>query len=186
MFGGAWERITDKTLVGAGDKYSVNDTGGSNLVTLSPSNIPSLITKGSTGATNVTTSGDGSYNGTVTSSGTYQGGTYNTSTDGEHYHNLQDVGVYWGYPYGNGGMALQWNNIADGAIERTADAGAHSHSFSIPSQTITSYGNISIGNHTHSLTVPALSVTGKYANNSVQSFSTQDPYIAVYMWKRIS
>lgn len=39
--GTSWELLTDAFLVGAGNNYSVNATGGSDTVTLTESNLPS-------------------------------------------------------------------------------------------------------------------------------------------------
>ena len=46
LFGGTWERIKDKFLLGAGDTYSAGNTGGSAKVTLSQNNLPDIITVG--------------------------------------------------------------------------------------------------------------------------------------------
>lgn len=40
LFGGVWEKLEDRFLVGAGNTYSVNDTGGCNTVTLTATQIP--------------------------------------------------------------------------------------------------------------------------------------------------
>lgn len=41
LFGGSWERLTDRFLVGAGNSYGVNTTGGSTTHTLTISEMPS-------------------------------------------------------------------------------------------------------------------------------------------------
>lgn len=41
LFGGTWERIKDKFLLGVGDIYSLNDVGGESQHTLTQSEIPS-------------------------------------------------------------------------------------------------------------------------------------------------
>ncbi len=187
FLGGTWERIIDTTLVGAGNSYSVGSTGGSTTATLSASNIPSLNITGTTTAKNgVTTSANGAYSGTIASSGNYIGGVYTTSTDGKHSHSLNGWSIMFESTTTSGIYALakpfEHNNWGD----NTQLSGAHSHTVSIPSQTIFFYGNISIGNHSHTVNIPALSLTGTYTNSSVQAFNVQDPYTAVYMWKRIS
>lgn len=40
IFGGTWERLTDRFLIGCGDSYSAGSTGGSKTVTLNGSQIP--------------------------------------------------------------------------------------------------------------------------------------------------
>lgn len=187
LYGGTWEKVEDTFLMCSGSAYPVGSSGGNNSVTLNAGNIPSLGISGNTAVQNgVTTSGNGAYNGTITSNGTYTGGTYSTTTNGEHNHSLPDHGIYWGYKYGNGEMALDWVNSADGGVEITGNAGNHSHTVSIPSQMITSTGNLSIENHSHTVNIPALSVVGAYTNNNVQSIDITNKYIAVNVWKRVA
>lgn len=40
LFGGTWEALQDRFLVGAGNSYAVNSTGGANTVTLSVAQMP--------------------------------------------------------------------------------------------------------------------------------------------------
>ena len=42
LFGGSWERITDRFLVGAGNRYGRGATGGADSVKLTASQIPTL------------------------------------------------------------------------------------------------------------------------------------------------
>ena len=189
LYGGTWEKVEDTFLMCAGSAYPVNSTGGSNTVTLNEGNIPSLNITGNTTAKNgVGTSANGAYSGTVTSTGTYNGGTYSTSTNGDHQHTLPDWGVYWTQAWGNGNMsmALQWVNASDGLSDAVSTDGNHSHTVNIPSQTITSKGNLSIGNHSHTVNIPELTVTGNYTNNSLQSVDVTNKYVAVNVWKRVA
>lgn len=189
LYGGTWEKVEDTFLMCSGSAYPVGSTGGSNTVTLNAGNIPSLNITGNTTAKNgVGTSSAGAYNGTITSQGNYVGGTYGTSTNGDHQHTLPDWGVYWTQAWGNGNMsmALQWVNASDGLSDAVSVSGNHSHTVSIPSQTITSYGNLFIGNHSHTINIPALSVTGKYTNNSLQSVDVTNKYVAVNVWRRVA
>lgn len=185
FLGGSWEPITDTTLVGAGNAYAVGSTGGSSSVTLSAENIPSLAITGSTNEqNNVSTSANGYYSSTVNSQGTYTGGTYTTSTDGEHNHNLNalEVGI------NNIVSGSSWALYAGTASPTTYTqyAGNHNHSVTIPSQTINSAGTFAIPNHSHILNIPSLYVNAAYTNDSVSSISVQNPYTAVYMWKRVA
>ena len=41
LFGGTWSQLKDRFLLGAGNSYSVGDTGGETTVTLSTANLPS-------------------------------------------------------------------------------------------------------------------------------------------------
>lgn len=40
LFGGQWELLEDKMLIGAGNKYAVKNTGGGESVTLETKNLP--------------------------------------------------------------------------------------------------------------------------------------------------
>ena len=41
LFGGEWEQLKDKFLLGAGDSYTAGSTGGASTVTLTESQMPS-------------------------------------------------------------------------------------------------------------------------------------------------
>lgn len=189
LYGGTWEKVEDTFLMCAGSTYPAGTEGGNNAVTLGRENIPNLNITGSTAAKNgVNTSAAGAYSGTITSQGNYNGGTYGTSVNGEHQHTLPDWGAYWTQAWGNGNMsmALQWLNISDGAVDAVSVAGNHSHTVTIPNQTITSYGGLNIGNHSHTVNIPALSVKGNYQNNSLQSVDVTNKYVTVNVWKRVA
>lgn len=46
LFGGTWERIKDRFLLGSGDSYSAGATGGSASVTLTGDNLPNILQVG--------------------------------------------------------------------------------------------------------------------------------------------
>ena len=182
LFGGTWEKVEDTFLMAAGNAYPLGTNGGSNTAVLNAVNIPSLNISGSTAAKNgIGTSAGGAYNGTVTSQGTYTGGTYGTSADGNHQHGLNMGASAVGRIDGNYGAIFTY--AGQGGTE---SAGNHSHTVSIPSQTITSSGGISIGNHSHSVNIPSLALTGKYTNNSLQSVDITNKYVTVNVWKRVA
>lgn len=203
FLGGTWEAITDTTLVGAGNTYAAGSTGGSSSVTLSAENIPSLAITGSTNEqNNISTSDNGYYSSTINSQGTYTGGTYNTSANGEHTHAFSTGGtalvvdsiisnpaMAYGYGYSNatnGAPGTIWFDNHTKNNSEIASAGNHNHSVTIPSQTINSAGTFAVPNHSHTLNIPSLYVDAAYINDSVSGISVQDPYTAVYMWKRVS
>lgn len=181
FLGGTWERVTDTVLIGAGNKYAVGSTGGTDNIKLSAQNIPSLTSKGYTSTANVGTSANGAGNYSLLggSTASYTG---TTSTNGEHTHGI-DVGVHYvPFDYHDGsnyGDIFFYNNSMN-----TLPAGNHEHTFTVPNLSVSGY--VSIGNHNHTLTVPSLSVTTTYTNNAVQSINTLNPYTAVYMWKRVA
>lgn len=193
LYGGTWERVEDTFLMCSGSAYSVGTEGGSNSVILGAENIPSLSITGNTTAKNgIATSSNGSYNGTITLQGTYTGGTYTTSASGNHSHGFSAnlMAYYPGNTFQgfmpNGEYMNLWSASNYTSVGNTDDAGNHNHTVSIPSQMITSSGNLSIGNHSHTVNIPALNVTGTYTNSSLQSVDVTNKYIVVNVWKRVA
>lgn len=193
LYGGTWERVEDTFLMCSGSTYPVGTEGGENSIILGAENIPSLNMTGNTTAKNgVGTSAGGAYSKTITSQGNYTGGTYTTSTNGNHSHGFGAIlmayfpgGTYQGF-MPNGEYMNLWSASNYTSIGNTDDAGNHNHTVSIPSQTITSTGSLSIGNHSHTVNIPALNVTGTYTNSSLQSVDVTNKYIAVNVWKRVA
>ena len=169
-FGGTWEAYgTGKTLVGVDTSNTnfnaVSKTGGSSTTTLTTSNLPSHnhsipALSGTAAAT-----GSGYKIGYTSASRT-------TSTNGNHTHNV---------PYGNvvagagGGLVA---GLGGTAPYNSGVAGNHTH-------TVLDYyaNSISgVANHSHSVTTNS-STTG--STGSGTAFSVQNPYITVYMYKRV-
>lgn len=131
LFGGTWEQLKDRFLLGAGDIYENGATGGSAELQAHFHGIPSL-------------------------SGTAQ-------SNGDHSH----VTSRRTSTYGSG-MQSNWRCITAPAsangdytqISNTENAGAHTHTVTTNASTTESTGNGTAGN--------------------------MPPYLAVYMWKRIS
>ncbi len=142
--GNDWELITNRVLMGAGDTYSVGETGGSDSVTLTTANLPS-------------------HNHTYSRSSTTTGSTTLTvSQIPSHNHNFgvtKDSEV--GYVPANsmiGSATVRTNAIGisntggtftDRAgntscttiVHNTGDSGSHSHSISRTSTTTGSTGS---------------------------------------------
>ena len=130
--------LRNRFVVGAGDAYNLNATGGSNSVTLSTANLPSHnhSFSGSSGNNNL-----GSHN---HSSGGLSGSTNN---QGSHVHSMTIA---------NGGddndsddrrsetLFQSQTQTFSGAIN---SSGGHTHSISISGST----GNTNLGNHNHSI-----------------------------------
>lgn len=169
-FGGTWIKYSEGTaLVGIGtytDKisgnvttYSKDATGGTDKVTLTTSNLPShthsFIPNGS-----ITSEID------ITSE---------TSSAGSHTHTLTKV--------------LGWPTKGDGSTSNYAYSGWASTT-GVYSSSVS--GTNSAGSHTHNVTVKG-NVSSKWApaknqntgsTGSGTSFSVQNPYTAVYIYKR--
>lgn len=175
--------LRDRFVVGAGNSYAVDATGGSNTVTLAEANLPGHThsvsgTTGSDGAHTHNVSGNTSTTGAHTH--TLSGNTSNTgahthsgstSNTGSHSHGQQ--GRVFGNGNTNSAITLS-NNVANNqsfANNNTLSAGAHSHNFTTNSDGAHSHtlsGNAaSAGDHSHTL-----SGTADSAGAHTHSFST--------------
>lgn len=175
--------LRDRFVVGAGNTYAVDATGGSNTVTLAEANLPGHThsvsgTTGSDGAHTHNVSGNTSTTGAHTH--TLSGNTSNTgahthsgstSNTGSHSHGQQ--GRVFGNGNTNSAITLS-NNVANNqsfANNNTLSAGAHSHNFTTNSDGAHSHtlsGNAaSAGDHSHTL-----SGTADSAGAHTHSFST--------------
>ena len=132
--------LRNRFIVGAGGSYSVGNTGGSNTVTLTTSQIPSH----SHGAGTLKTNTTGSHS--------HGAGTLKTDTTGSHSHEYRTnekkatgAGLVSGYLHGT-------------SYEQTSSAGAHSHTIS---------GNTaSAGAHTHTISGNTASTGGGGAHEN--------------------
>lgn len=189
-FGGTWVKYAeDMTLVGASSSKEVNSTGGANSVTLKVENLPSHShTLTPTGSVKSTFKGSSSTTSTVDINHTHYFSA-NTSTNGNHTHGVD-----------GGKQTLGWHerNVTAGKVGLITNptyyahpggldyAGDHYHSVSGWTGTMS-------GNNTHNHTLTAAgSVSSTFTGTegttsktgSGTSFSVQNPYIAVYMYKR--
>lgn len=186
---GTWEAYgKGKTLVGVDTANTlfntVNKTGGSSSVTLTTSNLPShshTYTPSGTVSSKFTgkavNTGNQSANHTHTFSGT-------TSTNGNHTHTISRI--LKGAAGNNITLLTASGNANTYDTVPSAAAGNHSHTYSGTTSGVSQ-------NHTHSVTAAGTvastfsgssSKTGSVGSNA--SFSVQNPYITVYMYKRIS
>lgn len=186
--GGVWERYGNgKTLVGVDEndtdfnRAGINDKG-SKTTTLSIKNLPShthsipalsgTAVQGSTAATG------GNHTHSIPAV------TVTTSTAGSHYHeSWTTLNANEALSHGMSGLSSSgyaW--IASGGkgkkIWMTESAGSHSHTVTIGAST--SGGG---GAHSHSVTTVASTSGG---SGSDTAFTNMQPYITVYMYKRVS
>ncbi len=174
-FGGTWEAYgTGKTLVGVDTSNTnfntVSKTGGSSTTTLTTSNLPShshtYTPKG-----NISSSFSGN-RALTEGSGGHTHRIYGGEYDGYNYRLESGLGMYvsdlssqhWG-PWFGGGYSAKDNVYTD-------NPGNHQHYYT-PSGKVTS-----------TFTGTTLSTTA-CTNCNGTSFSVQNPYITVYMYKRI-
>lgn len=176
LFGGTWEQLKDRFLLGAGDTYTEGDTGGSANHTLTTDEMPS---HNHTFTGSAVTSGDISANHTHT--GTSGNPSANHHHSGpSHNHAISTEVSVAGTPYGayGSGTASSYGvHFAKPSTDSkgtgsTGDVSAwHTHT--------TTTGNQSAG-HTHSVTAE-----GSIGNTGFgTAFSIMPPYQVVYMWKR--
>ncbi len=189
--GGEWQAYgNDKVLRGTSSKAEI--TGGSDTVTLTTDNLPShshsFTPAGSVSSTfkgTAVNSGTQSANHTHTFSG-------NTSTTGNHSHNVLTNNdstrnhTHLANPYNLPGINQSYH-FGDGNDNGpTTVAGNHYHTYSGTT-------SANSANHYHSVTAAGTvtsTFTGTASNTGAtgggKSFSVQNSYITVFMYKRIS
>ena len=159
FLGGSWERLTDRFLVGAGNSYTVNATGGASSHThttgghtLTENEIPAH-THGEKGG-HTHTRGSMNITGTI---GVQGCDGFRNVTSGAFYTlntGKVDKGISGDSDYLNrAGL-----NASDQWFGQTSEDGAHTHS--------------SVGGG------------GSHSHGDTGSSSNLPPYLAVYMWKR--
>ena len=160
-FGGTWVKYAeDMTLVGASSSKAVNTTGGSSTVTLTTNNLPSH---------------SHSFTPAGSVSSTFTGSSVSTNTTGAHTHTITSSnGQIWTDEAGSHGSSpIRYAPTTDLSLKSNAiyaaSAGNHSH-------TVTAKGSVS---SSFKGTAGTTGSTGKGT-----SFSVQNPYISVYMYKR--
>lgn len=161
--------LRDRFVVGAGSTYAVADTGGSNTVTLTESQMPGHThtisgNTSTTGAHTHTLSGNTSNSGNHTHNGS-------TSNVGNHTHN---VGFSFNNDERNGGGN---GGVPNSGTSATSAAGSHSHNFTTAAggdHSHTLSGNAaSAGDHSHTLSATAASTGGGSAHEN------RPPYYAL-------
>lgn len=159
LFGGAWEAIKDRMLIGAGDSFGAGTTGGGTSHTLTVDEMPAHSHNAGSTSAGGHTHYRGSMNitGGITIAAVGGDKTMIHGTSGAFSHSGEHEG-------GNGQAARDPGsysddisfNAADGWSGETSAAGAHTH-------------GVWVGN------------TG-----GGKAFSTMSPYLAVYIWRRVA
>ena len=175
LFGGTWVSFgTGKTLVGV----DANDTSFDTIEETGGNKTNSYTPVGTVGDTTLTVDQIPSHNHSIpalSGSTTPADNVGLARSAGAHTHK---AGTLYGSGVSTGGNANYMNAYYTANIE-TSSAGAHTHTLNIPSLTVSTTANNTGytgggGSHTHSF-------SGTAAN-----ISTVQPYITVYMWKRVS
>jgi len=191
--------LRDRFIVGAGNTYAVDATGGSNTVALTTPNLPGHTHTGTTASDgahthNVSGNTGNSGNHTHTLSGntsnsgnhTHNGSTSNT---GAHNHNISPT--LYGSPLGPGPIARRVDNgrISPPSIVNISNTGNHSHNFTTAGggdHSHTLSGNAAAGgDHSHTLSGTADSAgahTHTFTTDSTGSGTAHEnrpPYYAL-------
>lgn len=174
-FGGTWEKIEGKFIMGASSAYPVGTTGGSATHTQTVAEMPSHNHSGSTGS-----AGSHSHTG---SSGSAGGHSHSGSTAGAggHNHTVSSASVTkYGITALIGEGSAEYGFQSNSSTPVTSWVGDHTHTFSTNS-TGSHTHTVSIGDagaHTHTVSIGS---TG-----SGQAMSVLNPYYALYLWRRVA
>ena len=174
LFGGTWENIGSGKVLRGISSGTAGTTGGSETVTLKEENLPSH--RHSIPVLTGTTGEAGKHSHTVTTNASSTLNNAITTTSGYLYKGGSAFSVSGTYDIVAGG--------SDGYFKKY-DAGANNvpgmglnHIHTIPALT-GSTNEVAAHTHTVSTTASNTGYTG-----SGTAFSTLDPYLTVYMWKR--
>lgn len=164
LFGGIWQQLPERFLIGAGSTYGAGTSGGENAHTLTTKEMPLHTHTFSGLSSNTSGENQSHYHSIPAMSGV-------TELGGVHDHNSGSFMI-------NGGAVSytpNWSATGSGDIKTSVDAG-HIHRYNISAHNT---NNQSTG-HSHAI-IPA-------GNNGSTGGSTphnnMPPYLAVYMWKR--
>ena len=163
LFGGTWQQIQGKFLLGASSGHSAGSTGGAETVTLSAGNIPAhthtIPDHTHTVPNHIHTVPAHTHTATA-------------STAGVHSHNIRRT-----MNAASGSARYAFEGSAN-VFKPTLDAGAHTHTITVASKAAfntTSSGTCTTGSG-------GSGNTGSTGSGS--AVGIMPPYLAVYMWQR--
>ena len=160
LFGGTWENYGNGRVLKGINSGTAGLTGGSDTVTLSTANLPAHTHDIS--HTHTTPETDATYS--------------LSTTGGTHSHIIKNVGTVAGETVCDGINCFMWNSKTGwGSTSLSAlfgGDGAHTHGIT---------GDITVPK----MTTNSISKTISGSTGSGTSFSVQNAYITVYMWRRI-
>lgn len=186
LFGGTWERLEDRMLIGAGDAYKAATTGGSSKISYTPSGTVSntLLTAAQ--------SGHAALSGTFTSgiqSNDHQHYVQAQRTSGEnvnHTHNMTGINTSaLGQPSYGLTISQAYAGLVQvaGSNKTGTENSGHDHTVNAH------YTDGMTSNHTHNVAVSFAAADAKASHShdfkgTPTTLDTISPYLAVYMWKR--
>lgn len=164
LFGGVWERIGGRFLLGADSTYTVESTGGEAAHTLTAAEMPAHTHTGPSHSHTVS-----AHSHTVPA----HNHAASSASAGAHTHNVNR----WQYATPTaGGKGFLAQGVD--ATYATSKAGAHTHTITIgnkPAFSTTSAGGGNTGN-------AGTGNTGSAGSGGAHN--NMPPYLAVYIWKR--
>lgn len=188
LFGGTWERLKDRMLIGAGDIYKAAATGGSSKISYTPNGTVNntLLTAAQ--------SGHEALSGTFTSgfqSNDHQHYVQAQTTSGEnvnHTHNITGVNTRaLGQPNLGLTESPAYAGLVQVAASNKTDIENSGHVHTVNGR----WTDGASSNHTHNVAVSFAAADAKASHGhdfegTPTTLDTISPYLSVYMWKRIA
>ena len=188
LFGGTWERLKDRMLIGAGDVYKAAATGGSSKVSYTPNGTVNntLLTAAQ--------SGHEALSGTFTSgnqSNDHQHYVQAQTTTGEninHTHQMNGISTSaLGHPEFGLTVSQAYQGLVHVAGGTTTGIELAGHVHNVKGH----YTDGMTSNHTHNVAVSFAAADAKASHGhdfegTPTTLDTISPYLSVYMWKRIA
>ena len=163
LFGGTWERIQGKFLLGASSGHTAGSTGGAESVTLTQAQLPAH-----THSVQAHTHSVPNHTHTVPA----HTHTATCSSAGVHHHEIRRT---MNAASGSARYALEG---ATNVVKPTLDAGAHTHTITVNSKAAFST------NSTGSCTTGSGGSGNTGSTGSGSAVGIMPPFLTVYMWKR--